>query len=136
MFAPSFVTGAVIRWIGAPLVTAIGLLMIIGCAAAALSGITVAHFSLALILLGVGCNFGFIGSTAMLSTAYRPSEASRVQAINEQVVFGSSAVASLCSGVLLQTIGWESINMLAIPLATLAILLLGWSSMRSRSQRA
>ena len=136
MFAPSFVTGAVIRWIGAPLVTAIGLLMIIGCAAAALSGITVAHFTLALILLGVGWNFGFIGSTAMLSTAYRPSEASRVQAINEQVVFGSSAVASLCSGVLLQTIGWESINMLAIPLATLAILLLGWSSMRSRSQRA
>jgi len=136
MFAPSFVTGAVIRWIGAPLVTAIGLLMIIGCAAAALSGITVAHFTLALILLGLGWNFGFIGSTAMLSTAYRPSEASRVQAINEQVVFGSSAVASLCSGVLLQTIGWESINMLAIPLATLAILLLGWSSMRSRSQRA
>ncbi len=136
MFAPSFVTGAVIRGIGAPLVTAIGLLMIIGCAAAALSGITVAHFTLALILLGVGWNFGFIGSTAMLSTAYRPSEASRVQAINEQVVFGSSAVASLCSGVLLQTIGWESINMLAIPLATLAILLLGWSSMRSRSQRA
>ena len=136
MFAPSFVTGAVIRGIGAPLVTAIGLLMIIGCAAAALSGITVAHFTLALILLGVGWNFGFIGSTAMLSTAYRPSEASRVQGIYEQVVFGSSAVASLCSGVLLQTIGWESINMLAIPLATLAILLLGWSSMRSRSQRA
>lgn len=136
MFAPSFITGAIIRKIGAPLVTAIGLLLIIACAAAALSGITVAHFTVALVLLGLGWNFGFIGSTTMLSTAYRPAEASRVQAINEQVVFGSSALASLGSGLLLQTIGWESINTLAIPVATLTILMLAWSAMRSRTLAA
>jgi predicted MFS family arabinose efflux permease len=130
MFAPSFVTGAIIKRIGANLVTAIGLLLIIACAAIALNGISVAHFTATLVLLGIGWNFGFIGSTAMLATSYRPQEAGRVQAINEQVVFGASAIASLSSGMLLQWLGWEAINLLAIPVAALAILLLGLGSFR------
>ncbi|MCP8882505.1 MFS transporter [Devosia sp. XJ19-1] len=130
MFAPSFVTGAIIKRIGPHLVTAIGLLLIISCAVIALSGISVTHFTATLVLLGLGWNFGFIGSTAMLATNYRPQEAGRVQAVNEQVVFGASAIASLSSGVLLQMVGWEAINMLAIPVATLAILLLGLGAMR------
>ena len=130
MFAPSFVTGTIIKRIGANLVTAIGLLLIIACAAIALNGITVAHFTVTLILLGVGWNFGFIGSTAMLATSYRPQEAGRVQAVNEQVVVGASAIASLSSGFLLQFVGWESINLLAIPVATLTILLLGFGALR------
>lgn len=130
MFAPSFVTGAIIKRLGAPLVTAIGLLMIIACAVIALNGISVSHFTTVLILLGVGWNFGFIGSTAMLAASYRPEEAGRVQAVNEQVVFGASAVASLSSGVLLQWLGWEAINTLAIPVATLAIVLLGLGTLR------
>ena len=130
MFAPSFVTGAIIKRIGANLVTAIGLLLIIVCAAIALNGITVAHFTATLVLLGIGWNFGFIGSTAMLAASYRPQEAGRVQAINEQVVFGASAIASLSSGMLLQWLGWEAINLLAIPVAALAILLLGLGTFR------
>lgn len=130
MFAPSFVTGAIIKRIGPGLVTAIGLLLIIVCAAIALNGITVGHFTAALILLGLGWNFGFIGSTTMLATSYRPQEAGRVQAVNEQIVFGSSAIASLSSGFLLQFVGWEAINLIAIPVATLTILLLGLGAMR------
>jgi predicted MFS family arabinose efflux permease len=130
MFAPSFVTGAIIKRIGASLVTAIGLLLIIVCAAIALNGITVAHFTATLVLLGIGWNFGFIGSTAMLAASYRPQEAGRVQAINEQVVFGASAIASLSSGMLLQWLGWEAINLLAIPVAAVAILLLGLGTFR------
>ena len=130
MFAPSFVTGAIIKRIGASLVTAIGLLLIIACAVIALNGITVAHFTATLVLLGLGWNFGFIGSTAMLAASYRPQEAGRVQAVNEQVVFGASAIASLSSGILLQWVGWEAINILAIPVATLAILLLGLGTFR------
>lgn len=130
MFAPSFITGAIIKRIGASLVTAIGLLLIMLCAIIALNGTTVAHFTATLILLGVGWNFGFIGSTSMLASSYRPQEAGRVQAVNEQVVFGASAIASLSSGVLLQWVGWEAINLLAIPVATLAILLLGLGAWR------
>jgi predicted MFS family arabinose efflux permease len=132
MFAPSFVTGAIIKRIGASLVTAIGLLLIIACAAIALNGISVAHFTATLVLLGIGWNFGFIGSTSMLAASYRPQEAGRVQAINEQVVFGASAIASLSSGVLLQWMGWEAINLLAIPVAAVTILLLGLGTFRQR----
>ena len=136
MFAPSFVTGAIISRIGAHLTAAIGLGLIMAAAIVNLNGISVAHFVAALVLLGVGWNFGFIASTAMLSTAYRPEEAARVQGLNEQVVFGSMAVASIASGVLLQWIGWQSINVLAISVATAGILIVGWGDLRRRGQPA
>jgi len=136
MFAPSFVTGTIIRKIGAHLTASIGLLLIIGAAAVNLHGISVLHFNVALVLLGVGWNFGIIASTTMLSTAYRPEEAARVQGLNEQVVFGSMAVASIASGLLLQLIGWQSINILAVPVATAAILMIGWGGLSGRGRAA
>lgn len=136
MFAPSFVTGSLIKRLGPHLVTGLGLVLILICAAVALNGITEWHFYIALILLGVGWNFGFIGSTALLTTAYRPEEAARAQGLNEQLVFGTMAVASIGSGVLLQLIGWESINVMVIPIATAAIALLAWGEYRGRRIRA
>ncbi len=130
MFAPSFVTGAIINRIGARLTAAIGLLMILAAAGINLHGTSTLHFDISLILLGVGWNFGFIAATAMLSKAYRPEEAAKVQAINEQVVFGVMAVASIASGLLLQLIGWESINLMSIPVAALAILALAFVALR------
>lgn len=135
MFAPSFITGSVIAKLGAKLTAAAGLLLIIGAAVVNLTGISVAHFTVALILLGVGWNFGFIASTAMLATAYRPEEAARAQGLNEQVVFGVMALASLSSGLLLEAFGWQAINILAIPVAGAAILLLGLSGTARRSGR-
>lgn len=129
MFAPSFITGAVIQRLGAPMTAAIGLLLIIAAAAVALHGITTLHFDIGLILLGVGWNFGFIASTAMLTVAYKPEEAARVQGLNEQVVFGVMAVASIASGVLLQMVGWQTINVIAIVVATIAIVALAWGSL-------
>jgi predicted MFS family arabinose efflux permease len=133
MFAPSFVTGAVIQRLGAPITAAIGLLLIIAAAAVALHGITTLHFDIGLILLGVGWNFGFIASTAMLAVAYKPEEAARVQGLNEQVVFGVMAVASIASGVLLQLVGWQAINIIAIVVATVAIIALAWGSLTPRA---
>ena len=133
MFAPSFVTGAIIQRVGARLTAAIGLLLILLAAGVNLHGITTMHFNISLVLLGVGWNFGFIAATAMLAAAYRPEEAAKVQAANEQVVFGVMALASIASGLLLQLIGWQSINILVIPLAAAAILALAWASMRPRN---
>lgn len=136
MFAPSFFTGSLISRIGPHLTAGIGLLAIAAAAVVNLTGITVAHFTVSLILLGVGWNFGFVAATAMLTKAYRPEEAARVQGLNEQVVFGTMAVASILSGVLLETIGWDSINLMALPLATGAILLLGWGQWRGARRPA
>lgn len=130
MFAPSFVTGWIISKIGARLTAAIGLLLILCAAGTNLHGTSVLHFDISLILLGVGWNFGFIASTAMLATAYRPEEAAKVQAANEQVVFGVMAIASISSGLLLQLVGWQAINLLAIPVAAAAILALAFVALR------
>lgn len=126
MFAPSFFTGAIISRIGARMTTGIGVALILLCAVIALNGTSVTHFDFALILLGLGWNFGFIGSTALLAQGYRPEDAARVQAINEQMVFGVMAIATISSGVLLNTIGWQAINVLVLPVATLVIALLAW----------
>ena len=107
-----------------------GLLMILAAAGVSLHGITTLHFDISLILLGVGWNFGFIASTAMLAVAYRPEEAARVQGLNEQVVFGVMAVASIASGVLLELVGWQAINLIAIVVATIAIVTLAWGALR------
>lgn len=132
MFAPSFITGTIIGRIGPHLTIAIGLLLIIASAGTSLTGITTLHFDIALVLLGVGWNFGFIGSTVMLTNAYRPEEGARVQAVNEQLVFGTNAIASIGAGVLLNLFGWEMVNLIAMPIAVAAILLLGWTDLRNR----
>lgn len=126
MFAPSFVTGAIISRLGPHLTASLGLLCVLAAGVTNLSGITVGHFVASLVLLGVGWNLGFIASTALLTSSYRPEEAARVQGLNEQVVFGVMAVASIASGVLLQSIGWQSINVLAIAVAACAIAILAW----------
>ncbi|MCB1516634.1 MAG: MFS transporter [Hyphomicrobiaceae bacterium] len=135
MFAPSFFTPWVIKKLGTHLTTGIGLVLILLCAATALNGLSTLHFDIALVFLGIGWNFGFIGATSMLTSAYRPEEAARVQGLNEQLVFGTMAVASIFSGVLLNMIGWQAVNVLVIPVATAVIALLAWSDARARKAR-
>ncbi len=120
MFAPSFVTGSLIARFGKETIMAIGLALLTACAVVALSGIALMNFWLALILLGVGWNFGFIGATAMLTETYRLEEKSKVQGLNDFLVFGSVAVASLSSGHLFATVGWARINWVAFPILALS----------------
>lgn len=132
MFAPSFITGTIINRIGTHFTVAIGLLLILASAGIALTGISVLHFNIALILLGVGWNFGFIGSTVMLTRGYRPEEGARAQALNEQVVFGGMALASIGAGVLLNRFGWEAVNLMVMPIVAAVLLLLAWTDLRGR----
>jgi predicted MFS family arabinose efflux permease len=132
MFAPSFVTGEIIKRIGTHLTGAIGMLLIIFSVGTALMGTTTFHFDLGLVLLGMGWNFGFIGSTVLLTKSYRPEEGAKVQALNEQLVFGSNAIGSIGAGLALNFFGWEAVNLIALPIAVSAILLLGWDDLRTR----
>lgn len=135
MFAPSFITGAIISRIGTHATVAIGLMLILCSAATSLSGTTTLHFDIGLMLLGVGWNFGFIGSTVMLTKAYRSEESAKVQALNEQLVFGAMALASIGAGVLLHTFGWEAINMMVMLIVAAALILLAWADLRKRRAR-
>ena len=125
MFAPSFFTGSLMARFGKLNVIFAGVVILAGSVAVALAGTGLAHFWLALFLVGLGWNFMFIGGTTLLTDTYRPSERAKAQALNELLVFGSVAVASLSSGVLLQVFGWNAVNYGALPLLVIAVLALG-----------
>nr|WP_156315184.1 MFS transporter [Mesorhizobium japonicum] len=125
MFAPSFFTGSLIHRFGAERIVAIGLILLIGCAAVALSGLALWQFWTSLILLGLGWNFGFIGATAMVAASYRPSEKGKVQGFHDFVLFGSVACASLLSGMVYNAWGWEMLNWMIFPVTVLCFVALG-----------
>lgn len=125
MYAPSFFTGRLITRFGAARVVAAGFGFTAASAAIGLTGVDVAHFWLTLILLGIGWNFGFVGASALVLECHRPEERTRVQSLNDFLVFGTMVLGSLSSGGLLTAYGWDvvlwvSFVPLAVAMATLA----------------
>lgn len=128
MFGPSFFTGRLIARFGKGTITALGLLLTALAAIVGLLGITVAHFWIVLVILGIGWNFGFIGATALVTDCYRPEERVRVQAANDFLVFGCVAIASFSAGGLLNAGGWEAVNWLVFPPVAIALALVAWQA--------
>jgi MFS family permease len=136
MFAPSFITGSLIARFGTERMTAVGLGILLVSGGIALSGITLWHFWTALILLGVGWNFAFIGATALVTQCYRPEERNRVQSFNDFLIFGTMAVGSFASGKLLASIGWVAVNGVVMPAIVVAGAMLAWYAFRHRPAAA
>jgi MFS family permease len=126
MFGPSFFTGNLIARFGKERIVAIGMALLAACAAVGLAGIELSNFYIALILLGVGWNFGFIGATAMLTDCYRPEEKAKAQGANDVILFSMVAFASLMSGQTLNALGWDWVNLIVFPVTSLCLLSLAW----------
>lgn len=131
MFAPSFFTGALVARFGAPRVMQTGFMLLIGHVAIAAFGLEYLHFLSTLVLLGVGWNFAFVGATALLTQTYRPSEQTKVQALNEGLVFGLVALGSLGAGWMYDRFGWATLNLALLPLLILALV---WAHASGRAQ--
>ncbi|MCA1262509.1 MFS transporter, partial [Nitratireductor aquimarinus] len=136
MFAPSFITGRLIARFGKETIVATGLVTLIGCAIVALSGIELWQFWTALILLGIGWNFGFIGATAMVAECYRSSEKSSVQGVHDFILFSTTAFASLMSGQIYNAFGWNMLAWIVIPVAATCLVALGILAMSKRTKQA
>jgi predicted MFS family arabinose efflux permease len=126
MYAPSFFTGRLITRFGAPRVVAAGLVMIGVAAGVGLLGQDVVHFWGSLIFLGLGWNFGFVGASSLVLECHRPEERTRVQSLNDFIVFGTMALGSFASGGLLTAYGWDTVlwvsfGPLALAVAALAV---------------
>lgn len=132
MYAPSFVTGSLIARFGVERITGIGLSLIALTAVVGIAGVSVAHFWVALVLLGVGWNLAFIGATTMVTQCHRPDERNKVQAFNDFLIFGSMAAGSFSSGQLLEYFGWAAINEVIFPTVFVAGALLVWLAARKR----
>ena len=135
MYAPGFFTGHLIRRFGVLSVMGAGVLLNAACVAIALSGVDLQHFLAALILLGVGWNFLFTGSTTLALQAYQPEEKDRAQAAINFCVFATMAVTSFSSGALVTTQGWNWLNVGSIPALVLMAAALAWLGARRASIR-
>lgn len=116
MFAPSFVTGFVIKRVGAQPVAMGGLALLVASAGVAASGLSALHFYIALILLGIGWNFGFIGATNMLTSALGPDERAGVQGANDTIIALASTLCAFASGAIVAGLGWVALNLIALPI--------------------
>jgi predicted MFS family arabinose efflux permease len=136
MYAPSFVTGHLILRFGAFRIIALGLLLLLGSAMVGISGLSIAHFWVALVLLGVGWNFAFIGATTLVTHCHRPEERNKVQSLNDFLIFGTMALGSFGSGKILATLGWASVNAVVFPPVLAVGALLAWVALRQRRRLA
>jgi MFS family permease len=134
MFAPSFFTGALIKRFGTLAVMLTGVAVSLSCVVVALSGTEVAHFWFALVLLGIGWNFMFVGGTTLLTECHTPSERAKTHGVNDTLIFITMAASSLSSGLLFTLKGWVLMNQMAVPflLATgAAMVWLAWRRRRA-----
>lgn len=136
MYLPGLFTGSLIIRFGVYPVMMLGLALLAGCGVVALLGISVAHFYTALILLGLGWNFAFVGATTLVLDGLRPAERTRIQGINDMVVFATTAFASLMAGKILAWAGWATLNGVIFPFVVVAGLLVLWLARQPRPSPA
>ena len=122
MYLPGLFTGALIARVGVTKVLFLGHIFFVMAFATAMAGIDLDNFSLALVALGIGWNFCFIGGTTLLTTVYHNSERAKVQALNETLIIGLSATASFSAGLILRYMGWNFVNQVGFILLAIASL--------------
>ena len=138
MFLPSFFTGHLITRFGVGRIMSLGLIILAGAGVVALSGMELPNFFFALMLLGLGWNFGFIGATTLLTSAHAPHERGRVQGMNDAIVFGCVTIASIASGGLMNCTGgsvvqgWAAVNYAMVPFLLMAGTALLWLLMMNK----
>ncbi|WP_299597266.1 MFS transporter [uncultured Microbulbifer sp.] len=132
MFGPSFFTGKFIQRFGAERVMMVGLLLIGISAAVGLGGMDVGHFWWTLILLGVGWNFGFLGASALVLECHTEVEKTRVQSVNDFIVFGLMALGSFASGGILSAYGWNTVLWASFPPLAITVIALAVLQFRAK----
>ena len=133
MFAPAFFTGSLIRRFGVLKIMLAGVVFEALCVGIALSGVQVANFWWALLLLGLGWNFLYVGGTTLLTDCYRPSEKAKTQGIHDFLVFLTTATSSFSSGLLMNRNGWDTLNYAALPFLAAIGAAIAWLALQRRA---
>jgi len=121
MYLPALFSGFLIARFGVALIMGIGVVAIMVCVGIAAASHQFMHYWWALVLLGVGWNFLFVAGTTLLTSTYQPNQRFKAQAINDVLVFGSQATASLLAGVVLYYLGWVTLNLLTLPFLVMMV---------------
>lgn len=134
MFGPALVTGWLIKRFGVLTVILTGAVLLLGCMGLNLAGTSFWHFAIALLLLGLGWNFMYVGSTTLLTETYTPGEKGQAQAVHDFAVFGFVAIATYFSGQVFYRFDWAMLNQICWPLVLLALLTILWLRNQSAPQ--
>ncbi len=134
MFAPSFITGSLIARFGVSRIILTGCALLVGTALIASQGNSLVHFFVALVLLGIGWNFLFIGGSTLLTGTHSETERGKVQGVNDLLIFTMVAASSLLAGKLLHLLGWASMNLAMLPMVALVVAATLWLTFRQRRQ--
>lgn len=132
MYVPSLFSGLLIEKLGTVRMMSLGGLALLIASAIGMQGHAYVHYWYALVLLGVGWNFLYVGGTTMLTLTYSMNERFKAQAVNEFTVFGTSATASLLAGTVIHLYGWHTLVLIPLPL--LALILVSLFFVRSDPQ--
>jgi MFS family permease len=122
MYVPSLFAGSLIQRFGVVRIMTLGGIALVSACVIGLQGQSYMHYWYALVLLGVGWNFLYVGSTTMVTLTYTIAERFRAQAINEFSVFGTSAAGSLLAGTIIHLYGWYTLVVVPLPLLAMTIL--------------
>jgi len=132
MFVPSFFTGSLVTRYGELRMMLLGLGLLLFGIVLGIDGVSAWHFRLGLALNGVGWNFLFVGATAMVTTCYRPNERGKTQALNDFLIFGTTASASFLAGFLQERLGWVPLNWFSLGLLAVALVAVSWLALQRR----
>ena len=121
MFAPSLLTGSLIKYIGYSYVMYAGVFSLFLCILINFIGQSFYNYLLALILLGLGWNFLYISGTSLLIHSYRPEEKFKAQGLNDFIIYSTQATGALSAGILLSIFGWKLINIMCLPMLLIII---------------
>ncbi len=136
MFAPSLVTGWLIKRLGVLQIIVTGAVLNLGCMGLNLTGTSFWHFAIALFLLGLGWNFMYVGSTTLLTETHTPAEKGQVQALHDFIMFSFVALVTFLAGRVFHRFNWEILNQMSWPLVLVTLLVVLWlQQKRLRSQR-
>jgi MFS family permease len=136
MFAPSFVTGILIKRFGLPRIVFAGIVLNLVCMIVAISSVSLPAFYLALFCLGVGWNFLFVAGSTLLAQSCRPSEQAKTQGTAELARYLATAIATLAAGPILEIEGWKIVNLAMLPLSVLISgVIVWWVASERRRQR-
>jgi MFS family permease len=136
MFLPSFFTGSLIARFGVLRIMLTGVALFIGHILMTLTGTGFPSFASALVLLGIGWNFMYVGGTTLLTSTYSAEEKARAQAINDMTIFAVGLTCSFSAGALLEALGWQTLNLALLPWLAVAALALFWLGARGRASTA
>jgi len=134
MYAPSFVTGRLIRKFGLLNIMLTGVMFIFVCVALNTNGNSLAHYWTGLFLLGIGWNFLFIGGTTLLTETYSEPEKAKAQALNDFLIFSNVSFAALCAGLIHHSFGWMVVNYSVLPLLTIVVFSITWLKLKNKRQ--